>query len=213
MTVHKRSRSFRVLALLLAALTLVSLFTLPASAAQEDPYHDPADHWLPSNNRTNELDANAVVTHETMVCWSCERSTAFTIWRTPEYARDGVTAMTRNVKYSDGTGTDEKTPGVILDGIPGKDARYTGSHWTKACCDTCGVLNANMDPHRYGYSKDVYWLYDCAAEFTQTLPETASYACEDGTYHRKTTAGGTYCGFCYGTRKTNASTLERHDLE
>ena len=68
MTVHKRGRGFRALALLLAVLTLFFVFPLTASAAQENGYHDPADHWLPSNNRTNELDANAVVTHETFLC-------------------------------------------------------------------------------------------------------------------------------------------------
>ena len=41
-----------------------------AFAAQENGYHDPADHWQEANNRTNELDVNAVVTHETFPCLS-----------------------------------------------------------------------------------------------------------------------------------------------
>ena len=54
----------RALSLLLAVVLCMGLI-LSAFAAQENGYHDPAEHWLTANNRTNELDANAVVTHET----------------------------------------------------------------------------------------------------------------------------------------------------
>ncbi len=73
MTVQKRSRGFRALALLLAVLTLFFLLS------PHNGYHDPAGRWLPSNNRTNELDANTVVTHETFLCYSCDRYTGFTV--------------------------------------------------------------------------------------------------------------------------------------
>lgn len=69
--------SQRVIAMLLAVLSVFSMMSVPAFAAQEDNYHDPAEHWLSAMNRTNELDANAVVTHETGHCAICEQSTTF----------------------------------------------------------------------------------------------------------------------------------------
>ena len=50
--------------------------------------------------------------------------------------------------------------GDTMDGIPGKDATYTGYHYTKAVCETCGGINTNMSKSEYGYLKNVYWLYD-----------------------------------------------------
>lgn len=184
-----------------------------AFAAQENGYHDPAEHWLTANDRTNELDANAVVTHETFTCCVCEKKTSFLVWRTPEYTRDSVTALSRNVLYSDGTMVDGEGKGTILDGTPGVDAYYTGYHWTKAMCENCGTLNSNGGASGYGFNKNVYNLYDCAAEFMEDLPETVAYAYTDSIYHTKTTTGGTYCCFCYGTNHSTASTLERHSLE
>ena len=64
----------------------------------------------------------------------------------------------------------------------------------------------------YGYLKNVYWLYDCAAAFTQELNETVSYEYTDDTYHTVTAKGGTYCAFCYGTNHTTSSKLERHSM-
>ena len=47
-----------VVALSLAVLTLFS--ALPtAFAAQQNSYHDPAEHWQEALNRNNELDANS----------------------------------------------------------------------------------------------------------------------------------------------------------
>lgn len=200
-----------VTCLFLAVLLALSLFPT-AFAAQQNSYHDPAEHWLTANNRTNELDANAVVTHETFYCAVCQKPTSFMGFRTPEYTRDGVTAMSRNIKYSDGTLVGGTGTGNILDGTPGVDAVYTGYHWTKACCETCGTINSNMSITDYGFSKNVYWIYDCAAEFTEHLDETVTYTYADSTYHTKTTKGGTYCCFCYGTRHTDSSVLERHTL-
>ena len=71
--------------------------------------------------------------------------------------------------------------GDTMDGIPGKDATYTGYHYTKAVCETCGGINTNMSKSEYGYLKNVYWLYDCAAAFTQELDETVSYEYPDDT--------------------------------
>lgn len=202
----------RALALLLALALCLSVMPV-AFAGQENGYHDPAEHWLTANNRTNELDANATVTRETFTCGECGKATSFEVFRTPEYTRDGATAMSRNVKYSNGMSVDGETLGTILDGTPGVDAYYTGYHWTKAVCETCGSLNTNMAKTDYGYLKNVYWLYDCAAEFMETLPETVTYEYTDSTYHTKTTTGGEYCCFCYGTNHKKSSVLERHDLE
>lgn len=198
---------------LLLALALCLSVMPTAFAGQENGYHDPAEHWLTANNRTNELDANSTVTRETFTCAECGRATSFEVFRVPEYTRDGRTAMSRNVKYSDGMCADGETLGTILDGTPGVDSYYTGYHWTKAVCETCGSLNTNLGRTNYGCYKNVYWLYDCAAEFMETLPETVTYEYTDSRYHTKTTTGGTYCCFCYGTNHETTSVLERHDLE
>lgn len=212
MKYRKSTIPSRVLALLLAVVLCLSM-TPTAFAGQENGYHDPAEHWLTANNRTNELDANATVTRETFTCGECGKPTSFAVFRTPEYTRDGVTALSRNVLYSDGTMVGGEGKGSILDGTPGVDAYYTGYHWTKAVCENCGSINTNMATTDYGYLKNVYWLYDCAAEFMEDLDETVTYEYADSTYHTKTTTGGTYCCFCYGTNKTETSVLERHDLE
>lgn len=202
----------RGLAGLLAVVMLFSL--VPAAfAAQENGYHDPAEHWLTANNRTNELDANAVVTRETGTCHECGKATSFEIFRTPEYTRDGQSALLRNVKYSDGTLLDGESKGSVNDGTPGVDAYYTGFHWTKAICENCGTVNSNMGADDYGYACNVYWLYDCAAEFMEDLDESVSYEYADDAHHTKTVTGGSYCCFCYGTHHTEKSSLERHDLQ
>lgn len=209
-TKYTVSRS--ALALVLMIGMLCSMWPT-AFAGQENGYHDPAEHWKESNDRTNELDVNAVVTHESFFCWECDRDTSFLAFRTPEYTRDGQTAMSRNVKYSDGTLVDGRGQGSILDGIPGEDAYYTGYHWTKAVCETCGGINTNIRTSDYGYQKDLYWLYDCASNFFEALPEEQTTEQVDSAYHRITTTSGEYCGFCYGTYKETASTLEKHRME
>lgn len=70
-----------------------------------------------------------------------------------------------------------------------------------------------MGKSDYDYGKNVYWLYDCAAEFMEALPETVTYEYTDSRYHTKTTTGGSYCCFCYGTNHEKSSALERHTLE
>ena len=212
-TNHSHSGCRRVLALLLTVLTVMSMLPSAAFAAQPTTYRDPAEHWMNAGSRTNELDINAVVSHETFYCHSCKQYTSFTIWRTPEYTRDGQTALTRNVLYSDGTMVDGEGTGSILDGDPGIDAFYTGYHWTKSMCDNCGVINANGGATHYGYSKNVYNLYDCASGFSEDLKDVVTYEYADDTYHTKTVEGGHYCEFCFGTVHTHSSTLERHNLK
>ena len=58
---HTFSR--RALAMLLT-LTLCLSLVPSAFAAQQNSYHDPAEHWMQASNRTNELDVNSVVTRE-----------------------------------------------------------------------------------------------------------------------------------------------------
>lgn len=207
---HTFSR--RALAMLLT-LTLCLSLVPSAFAAQQNSYHDPAEHWMQASNRTNELDVNSVVTRETFKCGECGKVTSFEVFRVPEYTRNGQTALSRNVKYSDGTMMDGVGKGDCMDGVPGKGAYYTGYHYTKAVCETCGGINTNEPKSDYGYLKNVYWLFDCAAEFTQKLEETVTYEYTDDTYHTVTTKGGTYCAFCYGTNHTVNLTLERHSME
>ena len=209
-TYHRQRRS-----LLAAFLAVVMLFSLmpTAFAGQEDGYHDPAEHWQEALNRTNELDANSVVTIETFNCCECGQATSFQVFRVPEYTRNGETALTRNVKYSDGTCLDGESKGDLLDGTPGKDAYYTGYHWTKAVCETCGTFNTNMGATNYSCDKNIYWLYDCAANFFEELPITESIEQVDSSYHHVTTTSGEYCGFCFGTFKETSSELVRHNME
>ena len=151
---HTLSR--RALAML---LTLALCFSLVPSAyaAQQNSYHDPGAHWMLASNRTNELDVNSVVTRETFKCGECGKVTSFEVFRVPEYTRNGQTALSRNVKYSDGTMMDGVGKGDCMDGVPGKDAYYTGYHYTKAVCETCGGINTNEPKSDYGYLKNVYW--------------------------------------------------------
>lgn len=64
------------------------------------------------------------------------------------------------------------------------------------------------------YMTDVFVLYDCASDFDQqTLPESTDWEYLDNTYHYKTVTNGTYCGFCFGTRKNTSTKTERHTME
>ena len=116
---HTISR--RALAMLLT-LTLCLGMIPTAFAGQQNSYHDPAEHWMQASNRTNELDVNSVVTRETFKCGECGKVTSFEVFRVPEYTRNGQAALSRNVKYSDGTMMDGVGKGDCMDGVPGKDA-------------------------------------------------------------------------------------------
>ena len=109
--------SHRVTAMLLTLALCLGMIPT-ASAAQQNSYHDPVEHWQQASNRTNELDVNAIVTHETFYCATCRENTDFTVWRVPEYTRSGETALNRNVKYSNGMCIDEVTVGSLDAGTP-----------------------------------------------------------------------------------------------
>ena len=205
--------SHRVPAMLLT-LTLCLGMIPTASAAQQNSYHDPVEHWQQASNRTNELDVNSIVTHETFYCATCRENTDFTVWRVPEYTRSGETALNRNVKYSNGMCIDEVTVGSLDAGVPGENAYYTGYHWTKSVCSRCGDWNSNeTNGAPYAWDKNIFVLHDCAAKFYLDLPETVTHEYVDSKYHRTVTKGGTYCCFCYGTNYEKSSVLERHDME
>ena len=205
--------SHRVLAMLLTLALCLGMIPT-ASAAQQNSYHDPVEHWQQASNRTNELDVNAIVTHETFYCATCRENTDFTVWRVPEYTRSGETALNRNVKYSNGMCIDEVTVGSLDAGVPGENAYYTGYHWTKSVCSRCGDWNSNeTNGAPYARDKNIYVLHDCAAKFYLDLPETVTHEYVDSKYHRTVTKGGTYCCFCYGTNYEKSSVLERHDME
>ena len=205
--------SHRVTAMLLTLALCLGMIPT-ASAAQQNSYHDPVEHWQQASNRTNELDVNSIVTHETFYCATCRENTDFTVWRVPEYTRSGETALNRNVKYSNGMCIDEVTVGSLDAGVPGENAYYTGYHWTKSVCSRCGDWNSNeTNGAPYAWDKNIYVLHDCAAKFYLDLPETVTHEYVDSKYHRTVTKGGTYCCFCYGTNYEKSSVLERHDME
>ncbi len=125
---HNKVKS--VISLLLTICMLLSLAPTAVFAAQSNEYVDPADSWLSSNNRTNELDVNATITSETQWCSVCQKETEVHTFRVPEYTKSGETALNRGVMYSDGALIDGEGRGNLDDGTPGIDAYYTGYHWS-----------------------------------------------------------------------------------
>lgn len=198
---------------LLLALALCLSFVPSAFAAMDGEYRDPAVNWKRAMNRTNELDANALVTESTAMCHVCGNTTQFKSFRVPEYTTNGETAYIRGAYYSDGTTKDGSATVPLMDGIPGVNAYYTGYHWTKSICETCGTINANMATSTYGFNKNVYWIYDCAPEFRVSLEDVVSFESSDSTYHSKTVTSADYCNFCYGTYKNTVTKLERHNIQ
>ena len=92
-----------VISAFLAVIMLLGTFpTISVFAAQKSDYEDPADNWLKTNNRTNELDMNATVTYETQWCPVCDKHTTVLTYRVPEYTKSGQTALNHGVKWSDG---------------------------------------------------------------------------------------------------------------
>ncbi|WP_294475922.1 S-layer homology domain-containing protein [uncultured Intestinimonas sp.] len=181
---HTRLRS--LLASFLAVAMLASLMPTAFAAQQNNSYRDPAEHWKEANDRTNELDTNSVVTRETFACGVCGQVTMFVYFRVPEYTRDGTSALNRGVKYSDGTLISGSGTGNVNDGVPGVDAYYTGHHWTKAVCETCGSINTNMPESEYGYGDGTVGpdrnmsRAEAAAIFARILSETRGENLPDG---------------------------------
>ncbi len=199
------------LSVLLALTMLLSTFPMITHAAQSNEYVDPADSWLSSNNRTNELDVNSTTTYETQYCHVCAKETMVLTYRVPEYTRSGETALNRGVRFSDGTLIDGDGTGNLDSGTPGIDAYYTGYHWTKAVCQNCGTINTVNGPDYYAFNNNVYGLNPCDHNFFMDF-DSSTYEPYDEDYHLTTLKRGEYCKFCKGTYARAAMGLEDHDF-
>lgn len=208
-TKHFSTKS--VISMLLAVILIVGTVPVSVFAAQSNTYVDPADNWLKTNNRTNELDANAVVTSGAQYCHVCKKDTLAISYRVPEYTKSGETALNRGILYSDGTCRDDVSKGNLNDGYPGVDAYYTGSHWTKAICQICGTLNPSDGPGAYCFNKNVYSLNPCDHSFYIDFDNT-TYEPYDEHQHATVLKKGEYCQFCNGTYARATTKKESHDL-
>ena len=201
-----------IISIIMAIILTAGLFpVVPAFAAQISEYVDPADNWLEASGRTNELDMNATTTYETQYCAVCNRDTLALTYRVPEYTRTGETAANRGVRYSDGTLMDGVGKGNLDDGTPGIDAIYTGSHWTKSICQTCGTMNSIEGEGLYNYNKNVYSLNSCDHSFFLDFDSTVHEPLNEN-YHTTTLKKGEYCQFCKGTFAQATTKQEPHDF-
>ncbi len=197
-----RSKIKRILAGIMAANVVVSLIPTVSFAAQSNEYVDPADVWMEANGRTNELDINATVTEETILCPVCNMETTQLIYRVPEYTKSGETALNRGVQFSDGTMIDGVSKGNTDEGTPGEDAEYTGYHFTKSVCQHCGVINSVDGTGSYSFSKNVYSLYSCDKNFFEEFNQVTYTNKMDEQNHIATQKYGKYCQFCKGIIKS-----------
>ena len=200
-----------VISLLLSVAMLISVVPMTTFAAQSNEYVDPADNWLNSNGRTNELDVNATSTYETQYCCVCDKETTVLTYRVPEYTRSGETALNRDVKYSDGTKIDGENTGNTDSGSPGVDAYYTGHHYTKSVCQLCGTINSVNGYGAYDFNNNVYSLHACDYNFFIDFDAT-TYNQYDEDYHITSLKRGKYCQYCKGTTARATTGLEYHDF-
>ncbi|MEE0969289.1 MAG: hypothetical protein U0M06_07980, partial [Clostridia bacterium] len=206
-----RKGNFKSILSIILTICMMASLVPNVFAAQSNEYTDPAEVWLSSNNRTNELDVNATTTYETQYCCVCDKTTTVLTYRVPEYTRSGETALNRDVQYSDGTKIDGEGRGNLDDGTPGVDAYYTGYHWTKAVCQTCGTINPGSGYLHYGFNNNVYGLYPCDNNFYLQFDNT-TYENYDEDYHLTTLKRGEYCKFCKGTYARATRGLEEHNF-
>ena len=211
----KTKHSLKMKSLMSAFLAVVMILgTLPVMnvfAAQKSDYEDPADNWLKTNNRTNELDMNATVTYETQWCPVCNKHTTVLTYRVPEYTKSGQTAMNHGVKWSDGYDLEGKKKGNTDSGTPGVDASYTGYHYTKSVCQTCGTINSVDGSGAYNFNNNVYGLNSCDHNFFIDFDNT-TYELYDEHQHTTVLKKGEYCQFCKGTYAKANIKKESHDL-
>ena len=209
----KAKHSLKMKSVISAVLAIVMILgTLPAMnvfAAQKSDYIDPADHWLSTSNRTNELDMNATITYETEFCGICKKSTVLMTYRVPEYTRTGETAMNHDVFYSDGANKNGSSYGNTDSGTPGVNAYYTGYHLTKTVCQSCGTINP-LDSE-YSFNRNVYVLNPCNHSFFIDFDNTA-YELYDEHQHTTVLKKGEYCQFCKGTYARATIKKEAHNL-
>ena len=200
-----------VISMMLALVIIAGTLPVSVFAAQSNEYVDPADNWLSSNSRTNELDVNATITNETQYCNVCKKHTSVLTYRVPEYTKTGETALNRGVRYSDGTCIDGVSKGNLDNGTPGVDAYYTGYHFTKVVCQTCGTINSGDGPTDYNFNNNVYSLNSCDHNFFLDFDAT-TYEPYDESRHLTTLKRGEYCKFCKGTFARASRGLESHDF-
>ena len=201
-----------VISMLLAVVMLLGTFpAISVFAAQKSDYEDPADNWLKTNNRTNELDMNATITYETQWCPVCDKHTTVLTYRVPEYTKSGQTALNHGVKWSDGYDIDGKKKGNTDSGTPGVDASYTGYHYTKSVCQTCGTINSVDGSGAYNFNNNVYGLNSCDHNFFIDFDNT-TYEPYDEHQHTTVLKKGEYCQFCKGTYARATTKKESHDL-
>ena len=206
-----KTKNFKSIVSLVLTLCMVSTFIPNVFAAQSNEYVDPAEVWLSSNSRTNELDVNATTTYETQHCDVCNKSTTVLTYRVPEYTRSGETALNRDVMFSDGTKIDGVNKGNLDDGTPGVDAYYTACHWNKIVCQTCGTINSTVGYANYGFNKNVYILNACDNNFYLQFDNT-THEHYDKEHHMTTLKRGEYCKFCKGTYARATKCLEEHNF-
>lgn len=205
----KHNSKFRsVVSLIIVCMMIIGMVPT-AFAAQVNEYVDPADSWLSSNSRTNELDVNSTTTYETQYCCVCDKQTTLLTYRVPEYTKSGETALNRGVKYSDGTCINGVDKGNLDDGTPGIDAYFTGYHFTKSVCNTCGTINAGEGFLDYAFNNNVYTLYSCDHNFFLDF-DSSTYEPHNDVYHVTTLKRGEYCKFCRGTYARATQGLEYH---
>ena len=200
-----------VLSALLSTIMLLGSFPAVTFAAQSNEYVDPADHWLSSNGRTNELDMNATTTFETSWCPICNKETTVLTYRVPEYTRSGQTAKNRGIWFSDGRNVDGTELGNLDDGTPGVNAYYTGFHWTKSVCQNCGTINAIDGVDAYNFNRNVYSLNACDHNFFLDFDNT-TYEPYNKSYHTTILKAGKYCQFCKGTEARASEKRESHNF-
>ena len=206
-----RKRNYKSIVSILLTICMMATLIPNVFAAQSNEYTDPAEVWLSSNNRTNELDVNSTTTYETQYCLVCDKQTTVLTYRVPEYTRSGETALNRDVRWSDGTKIDGEGRGNLDDGTPGVDAYYTGYHWTKSVCQTCGTINAGDGHTSYGFNNNVYGLNPCDNNFYLQFDNT-THEHYDEDYHLTTLKRGEYCKFCKGTYARATRGLEEHNF-
>ena len=200
-----------VISMLLAVIIVAGTLPMSVLAAQSNEYVDPADNWISSNNRTNELDVNATITNETQYCNVCRKTTSVLTYRVPEYTKTGETALNRGVQYSDGTCIDGVSKGNLDNAKPGIDAYYTGYHFTKTVCQTCGTINSGDSPTDYNFNNNVYGLNSCDHNFFLSFDAT-TYEPYDENRHLTTLKRGEYCKFCKGTFARATKELALHSF-
>lgn len=200
-----------VISMLLAVILIAGTLPVSVFAAQKSDYEDPADNWLKTNNRTNELDMNATITYETQWCPVCDKHTTVLTYRVPEYTKSGQTALNHGVKWSDGYDIDGKKKGNTDSGTPGVDASYTGYHYTKSVCQTCGTINSVDGSGAYNFNNNVYGLNSCDHNFFIDFDNT-TYEPYDEHQHTTVLKKGEYCQFCKGTYARATTKKESHDL-